>query len=199
MRNQPLRSMNHTSLGLSAAANGSLQGAAWRRRFRRRTSSTRSRTSPAVLRRRPRALRLRRTQPRHHLLRSPVWVGSSYLDQPLGYCQWRPIRATTRSSAPVSKSLPAILLEPILTLVPRLAAYPKLPTQRYEAHFPSLPSFNELSLLFLTTRLFPGQHTPPNGFHPFLAQCVTHVPGLSLTNIPGLYPFSIFLRWGKRG
>ena len=78
--------------------------------------------------RRPRALRLRRTQPRHHLLRSPVWVGPSYLDQPLGYCQWRPIRATTRSSAPVSKSLPAIPLEPILTLLPRLAAYPKLPT-----------------------------------------------------------------------
>jgi tetratricopeptide (TPR) repeat protein len=49
VRNQPLRSMNHTSLGLSAAANGSLQGAAWRRRFRRRTSPARSRTSPAVL------------------------------------------------------------------------------------------------------------------------------------------------------
>ncbi len=49
VRNQPLRSMNHTALGLSAAANDSFQCAAWRRRFRRRTSPARSRTSPAVL------------------------------------------------------------------------------------------------------------------------------------------------------
>ena len=49
VRNHPLRSMDHTSLGLSAAANGSLQGEALLRRFRRRTSPARSRMSPAVL------------------------------------------------------------------------------------------------------------------------------------------------------
>jgi hypothetical protein len=73
-------------------------------------------------------------------------------------------------------------------LVARLAANSKLAAQRYEAHFPSLPPFNELFLFLFRTRLFPGQHSPPDGFDPIFNLSVTHVSGLSVTNVPGLYP-----------
>ena len=49
VRNQPLKSIHHRSLGFSAGAKGWLQGAARRRLLRRRTSPARSSRSPTVL------------------------------------------------------------------------------------------------------------------------------------------------------
>ena len=75
---------------------------------------------------------------------------------------------TSPSSAPVSQSLPAIDLKAMDSLVASLAANAKLLAQLYEAHSPSIPSFNEIDLIpsRFRIRLFPGQHIPPDGIAP---------------------------------
>ena len=188
VRNHPLKSIDHTSLGLSAAANGSLQGAACRRRFRRFTSPARSRISPAVL------------DAGHDALGSAFRSdATTFLGPQFGWARLTPItRSATAKGVLFGRRIGARLRSPhslktigpvpIHPLVSRLTAYTEPSAQRHEAHFPPLPPFQELFSLFLRTRLFPGQHTPPDGIGPIFAQCVTHVSGLSVTNVSGLYP-----------
>ena len=188
VRNHPLRSMDHTSLGLSAAANGSLQGEALLRRFRRRTSPARSRMSPAVLGAGHDSPGSTSRSHATSFLGSQVGCSRPGRSKPLGHCARGPVGMAMRSSATVPQPLPAICLKAPDTLVAGLATNAKLAAQIHEAYSPCLPSLDEAYLLGFEVRLFPGQHIPPDEMTPIISQCVTHVPGLSVTNVPGLYP-----------
>ena len=124
----------------------------------------------------------------HHLLRPPRWMGLLGPDQPLGYRPRRLIGMTMRSSATVSQPTPPTRPESLEPPVARLTTYAELAARLYQRHSPSLTLFNEPYLFVFRARLFPGQHIPPDRFAPIFVQCVTHVPGFSVTNVPGLYP-----------
>ena len=123
----------------------------------------------------------------HHLLRPPRWMGLLGPDQPLGYRPRRLIGMTMRSSATVSQPTPPTRPESLEPPVARLTTYAELAARLYQRHSPSLTLFNEPYLFVFRARLFPGQHIPPDRFAPIFVQCVTHVPGFSVTNVPGLY------------
>ena len=98
----------------------------------------------------------------------------------------RLIGMTMRSSATVSQPTPPTRPESLEPPVARLTTYAELAARLYQRHSPSLTLFNEPYLFVFRAR--PGQHIPPDRFAPIFVQCVTHVPGFSVTNVPGLYP-----------
>ena len=110
---------------------------------------------------------------------------------PISRSAYRPRRLigmTMRSSATVSQPTPPTRPESLEPPVARLTTYAELAARLYQRHSPSLTLFNEPYLFVFRARLFPGQHIPPDRFAPIFVQCVTHVPGFSVTNVPGLYP-----------
>ena len=149
--------------------------------------------------RRPRLLWFQRSQPCHQLLGSPGRISKPGSDQPLSNSLRGPIGTATRSSTAVPQSIPAPLLKPPHSLIAGLATDAELTAQLHEAHSPLLPSLDKVDLLGFRPLLFPGQHIPPDGIAPIFAKCVTHVPGLSVTNVPGLYPPQSSPRGGGGG
>ena len=141
--------------------------------------------------RRPTTLWLHGSQPRHQLLRPPRWTLPPGRNKPLSHWTWRRIGMTTRSSTTVTQFLPAKGLEPVDPLVARLATDAELPAQLHECHFPSLPPLDKAHLLSFWARLFPRQHTPPDGFPPSSRNVLPMCPVYLLPMYPvytHLYP-----------
>ena len=196
VRNQPLRSMDHTSLGCWAWAKGSLQLVALRRRLRRLTRPARSSMPLAVLGM-ARARRARPNAAGDDLLRAPCGALALRLNDATGHLCGCGVGVVMRGSVQVEQTSLAVGLIPTNQLVTSLATDTKPPAQLGNSLFPrSVRSIN-CNRSDSTLVSFQGNTSSSSGIATTIPRCVTHVPSLGVTYLPGLYPPSLLSRRGR--
>jgi hypothetical protein len=188
VRNHPLKSMHHRSLGCSIGAKGWLQGAVRRRGLRRRTSPARSSKPPTVLGGGPSfpgRTRLPVSQPGYQLLGTPGRVVPPGQDQPLCHVAPRLVGMLMGRPAEIAQAFPTPGLEALNSFVARLPADAKGSAKIRESSSPSFPVLYEPELLRRGTHIFPRHYFPPHHRLDYVLgkcyQCTRFVPRAPLS------------------
>jgi hypothetical protein len=156
VRNQPLKSIPHTSLAAATELSGDGDGNPRCRRLRRRTRPCRSRIRPIVLSAGQRSPGTSRSRTKLQFLRSPSRVLDPHRHNRCLDLFAHRMRMMMRCPTPVLQSVNTFRHIPLDQLVTGLPAHPEFPADLRDRLLPGLPFSDKHQAFVHHMGLFPG-------------------------------------------